>query len=412
MRYFFDAHCHIMTIRQPNLMNFLSSVSSYLPDFLTSGALSPSYLMGGKNLRPQTMFDHIDNTLRSMEGPISSIFSLMQKDLEGAYYDRKRETPYPAIPFAHDGTFHFRGKEYDRVALCPLLMDFTSVPSAISRAYYPPEEKDRIKPYAEEMVQGIETYYKENGHHLFDIFPLLGITPASHSLKDIETMLETYVTTEHMIIRGKHTSRRFYGVKVYPPLGYDPWPKDKEERKKVEAIYSFCRDSHLPIITHCDDQGFRTFPTKQAWVWTEPNHYLPVLEHYPDLIIDFAHFGYRYSLQGNIQGIVAHSAGLPSSPWFYQIIDLMEKYPNIYTDFSFSGLYPTFYKETLAFLKTKANRKELEKRIMFGSDFSINLLKMESYSQYYELFEKSPFTDEEISSFSTDNPLAFLSLKG
>ena len=48
---------------------------------------------------------------------------------------------------------------------------------------------------------------------------------------------------------------------------------------------------------------------------------------------------------------------------------------------------------------------------MFGSDFSINLLKVESYSAYFKVFEDSPLSDEVKERMVTENPMRFLNLK-
>ena len=415
MNYFFDAHCHVMTLQHPNLMTFLNSMDSYLPDFLTSGTFSPTYVLGGKNRYLPAMIGKVNNTLRAFNGPVSKILQLMQDDLSGAFLVRKKETPYPEQPFYRDGKFFFRGKSYDRVALCPLLMDFTETSGSTNDTnYYPAPKEDKIIRYAEDTVEGIESYYSTTKNHLFDIFPLIGITPSAHPLKEIEKMLETYVATDHKIVREGPTKKRFYGLKFYPPLGFDAWPKSKEERKKVEMMYEFCTTYKLPAITHCDDQGFRVMPSKRAWELTEPNHYIPALERYPELKLDFAHFGYRYSIQGTtLQSLAAIRSGFPASPWFSQITDMIDIYPNVYGDFSFAGTNPLFYKEVQTYLQAQDEQKgeKLRSRMLFGSDFSINLFKVESYTQYYEIFQESPFSDDDIDLFAKRNPMEFLALK-
>lgn len=415
MQYFFDPHCHVMTLQHPNLVSFINSIDSSLPDFLRSGALSPSYILTMRNLNVGNMFSTLMNTLRAFEGPIERILAMMEDDLAGTYTNRSPLLPYPEKPFFRDGKFHFRDMEFDRVALCPLLMDFSILESEKQKMYYTQPGENKIADYAEDTVAGIEAYYGTREHHLFDIFPFLGINPKAHTLKEIERLLDTYVTTDHVIIRERHTKKRFFGVKFYPPLGFDAWPKEKEERKKVEALYQFCTTYDLPVITHCDDQGFRTYPTKYSWEWTSPNHYIPALERYPELRLDFAHFGTQYSgkSRATLNAIAATVAGQPSSPWFHQIIELMKIYPHVMSDFSFSGTIATFYEEVLTYLaaQDERTREELKQRMMFGSDFSINLLKVESYTQYYELFARSGFSDADVIRFAQTNPMAFLGLK-
>jgi len=415
MNYFFDTHCHVMTLEHPNLVSFLNSLESGLPDFLISGALSTGYIMTGQNRKGNTMFTTVMNTLRAYEQPIGKTFALMEDDLAGKFTNRKPGLPYPEQPFFRDGKFHFRDREFDRVALCPLLMDFSITADQKQKCYYPPSsETKKIITYAEDTIVGIESYYQERKERLFDIFPLLGINPIAHDLDTIEKLLETYVVIDGTVVREKHTKKRFYGLKFYPPLGFDAWPNDKKERAKIKVIYEFCTKNNVPCITHCDDQGFRILPSKNAWSLTEPNHYRAALEEYPTLKIDFAHFGWQYSPQAKVSlsALAAQAEQLPSSPWFYQITELIKLFPNVYSDFSFSGTNPSFYTELKNYLdgQNEQDRKSLMGKMLFGSDYSINLLKMESYTEYYELFQRSPFSTEDILLFAHKNPLSFLDL--
>jgi hypothetical protein len=36
----------------------------------------------------------------------------------------------------------------------------------------------------------------------------------------------------------------FAGIKLYPPLGYDPWPAKNEEREKVKLLYHKCLEKN------------------------------------------------------------------------------------------------------------------------------------------------------------------------
>ena len=79
---------------------------------------------------------------------------------------------------------------------------------------------------------------------------------------------------------------------------------------------------------------------------------------------------------------------------------------------SFSGCNQEFYRELATYLsdQDKEKRERIINRILFGSDFSVNLLKVESYTEYISIFEHSPFTDEEIERIAEKNALSFLGL--
>ena len=88
----------------------------------------------------------------------------------------------------------------------------------------------------------------------------------------------------------------------------------------------------------------------------------------------------------------------------------MLEYPNVYSDFSFNGVYPQFYQELLEMLAnlTESDQRVVEQRVMFGSDFMVNLLKVKSYLEYFKLFEESPFDNAMKHKFGSENPARFL----
>ncbi len=133
------------------------------------------------------------------------------------------------------------------------------------------------------------------------------------------------------------------------------------------------------------------------------------------LAIDFAHFGWQYTpLQKNpITMLTGLANKVPDSSWFYQIIELMKSYPNIYADVSFSGANISFYNELSNFLESLDGevRETISNRILFGTDFSVNLMKVESYTSYYRLFETSPFDDEDVHRIVHTNPMRYMRMQ-
>ncbi len=409
MNYFFDQHFHVMNIEHPNLLSFFSSLDTGLPDLITSGALSPSYILTAKNRKGPVLLNRLTNTLTTFEQSIGETLVLMENDLMGAYPSHEEGALRPELPYIRDGKMHMRDQVYDKLAMCPLLMDFSSNQLRKESLYYPIPKEQKILDYVRDTLEGFDYYAKEHPQGLFEFFPFLGINPPVHSLDFIQELLETYVLKDR---KHKQERQRFYGIKFYPPLGYDPWPSDAQERKKVQLIYDFCATYDVPIMTHCDDQGFRGVPAKEAWKYTAPSSYKPVLARYPTLCIDFAHYGWQYNqLQKNPLTLISSMANkVPDSPWFHELVELMHLYPNIYADVSFSGTNPEFYvllKNYMQSLEEEKRRTILE-RTMFGTDFSVNLMKVESYTSYYRIFEESPFSDEDIHRFVHTNPLQYM----
>ena len=286
--------------------------------------------------------------------------------------------------------------------------------AVLDTIYYRSIAEDRINAYAEATVNGMRDYYSRHPDGLFEFYPFAGINPKVHSLYFLEDFLSRYINTSHRMHDDHQIDEKpFYGIKVYPPLGFEPWPDDEETREKHELLYSFCEKHDIPIITHADDQGIRSVTAEKAWQFTDPASWRIVLEHHPGLKIDFAHFGKQYAIRNKgLSSIAMRLMRLPDSPWFLTIASLMEDFPNVYADLSFSGCAPSFYKELYDYIDVMDEdpRERFLRRILFGSDFAVNLLKVESYTEYYSIFESSPFDDDTILSFASSNPLSFLGI--
>ena len=416
--YFFDAHMHAMNLIHPSFSSFVDSVSEGFTDFVSSGALSPGYLLTPA-MRGQQGLNTILNMFSVFERPIGEIFAMMEEDLHGSFAShqfitaKKENTKvtYPDKPYIRDGKFHFRSHIYDQYAMIPLVMDFsTKSDDSSSRSYYTSEEQEKILAYVQDTIDGIKWYRRVKKNGLLDFFPFLGINPAMHTLGFIEQLIDTHVRLPHT--KKGRNEKFFRGIKFYPPLGTNPWPEEKKEREKIEYIYSFCERNRVPIITHCDDQGFRGINSKLAQKYTAPLSFKPALEKYPELIIDFAHYGRQYSLFGkkSIKSLIGST--FTEDPWFNQIIGFMADYEHVYADMSFSGTDPAFYKGLHSFIyqQDEPLAEKIIDRSMFGSDFSVNLAKVESYTNYLRIFEESPFSDDVIHRFASVNPSRFLQL--
>ena len=89
---------------------------------------------------------------------------------------------------------------------------------------------------------------------------------------------------------------------------------------------------------------------------------------------------------------------------------LYEVITNVYSDISYSAINKNYYKilraETESF--SKENQEIIISKILFGSDFNINLNKIKSYTEYLKIFENSALTDENLYKICNSNPERFL----
>ncbi|MBI9067255.1 MAG: amidohydrolase family protein [Salinivirgaceae bacterium] len=181
----------------------------------------------------------------------------------------------------------------------------------------------------------------------------------------------------------------FYGVKLYPRLGYHPLSKP------VQDILDICIERDLPVITHCGMSGFPpkdfSFDGSGTWKYNDygnPKHFLPAVK--KGLRIDFAHLG---SVD-------------PSYKWAETIIEYINKYENVYSDLS---CY-TKTSELKPIIKKFWNTDKVKSRIMFGSDFDVMYFtdKKITYEQYCRNF--TDLFPNDIKKMRYDNVKAFLKI--
>ncbi|MCD6396438.1 MAG: amidohydrolase family protein [Spirochaetaceae bacterium] len=407
--YFFDCHCHTMTLGQVNVTSFLENLLKntdweVLLGIVGSNPHSSARKTGGHVKK-------VLNLLTLMQNDLVDIFNTMEDDLKGKFGG---ET------LADKEGLQLNGHTYRKLVLTPLLMDFKPLPGSISSTYYPYPRKE-LRTVINEYSFAIKQYYRDRPHGLLYILPFLGINPAAYSYKELKLIIENSFGlsklkkinksvrgSELLTVMAGHFSpqKMFAGIKLYPPMGYDPWPGDKNEREKVEFLYSYAQEASIPITTHCNDGGFVTVNYKQAVHNTHPSTWAKVLEHYPDLYLNFAHAGFSTLPH------IPKPFGKKEKSWTDVIFDLIDKYENVYTDFSFNGISPKFYDKFTLLLSelNEAGRTRYMDKVLFGTDFMINLMGIESYRNYYDLFQNSPLDPELRHRFASINPHSFLNL--
>lgn len=404
---FYDTHCHAFTLSDPSFLALIQTLRSRKLETLYSQVTSFEYLgtsflhKGGEKLR---------NMLSVMENEPGDIFMLMEDDLKGKYAKTSAERALIA-----DGALHVGGFSYDTLVFVPLLMDFASGSGYTTDTYYNKYPAKRIEAQIFDVLRGIKTYRNSRPRSMVEILPFLGISPQNHTAKSMEDFLErwfsgysggkkdaTQVFKDMKNVEVENIKLSpFSGIKLYPPLGFDPWPEDGKKRSAVEALYSYCSEKQIPITTHCDDGGFRLIPLEKSWKYTSPARFKPVLEKYPLLKINFAHLGHSYALP----------FGAPKGPdWRLEIFNLMAEYPGVFGDFSFDGTNPEYYEGLVRAFEalSDSSRGIVEGRILFGSDFMVNLVKVRSYADYYRIFSESCIPTTLKHAFCSKNPEKFL----
>ncbi len=367
---------------------------------------------------------NVMNLLAIMETDIGDCFIQMEEDL--------RNNDYLKINDNH-GLKIGENIVYDKIILTPLIMDFGLKDDGKSTLPY----KVRWKPIVaqiEDLCIGIRDYYVDRDKYIkpvghaakpfFKIFPFMGINTQNYNMKGsttnggvsmlLEDLLEKNFgkfkddTTPEMRRASLEAiqweefdgsiksigSHYFMGIKVYPPLGFDPWPEDSSELAKVKYMYEFTIKNNIPITAHCSPGGFLVDDAYRDF--SSPFKWVSVLESYPDLRLNLAHFG-----------------GEEKPAWRDKILELILKhdYKNFYTDISYQGVHKESYKSLRKVFDRyqSEERKRLSEHVIFGTDFMINLQDITSYSQYMKYFiEADTFTPEEKDMMCRKNAERFL----
>ena len=404
MKNFYDIHFHAFNLSHPNILAFLSRINLRLL-FMTTPVSAPIMGICGWDKR-------VRNLLTMLENDLGNYFLVLE------YYLRKSAHVRGNYIITGDNQYA-REDIYEKIILCPLIMDF-GYKNILSKTFYRIPAQKPVAEQTTDLLNGINFY---NNHHLrvteasgkiprvahapaqkkeklFEIYPFLGLNPANYTYAGIIKLLDEFFCDYD----GKHATAYenmggksgFAGIKLYPPLGFDPWPDDPEEKQKNHYLYSYCEKKQIPITTHCSDGGFAV--CDEAQEFTNPAKWRAVLEHYPQLKINFAHLGKQ-----DKKKFILFS----KTAWQKDVLALLKDYPNTYADFSCTAFDDKYYRELARLIRD--NPGAAAGKLLFGSDFMINLLWCDSYNEYLELFLKTgQLARENKQALCSDNPARFL----
>ncbi len=242
------------------------------------------------------------------------------------------------------------------------------------------------------------------------ILPFICVDPRRPS---IENIVRFYVE-EH----------GFAGIKLYPALGYYPYDR------RLDGIYAYAQEHKLPVISHGTKNGtvyYRGPRTELIRLvqdeihpdvpvdgkskrelsnyFSHPMNYEPVLERFPELHLDIAHWGGTEEWQDYLYDPPLDRSVSYLSNWFRIIKSLMRKYPHLYTDISYTLGHP----DHAALLNVLLNDNTLNDRILFGSDYF--LVVGEASERTFSLNIRSELGEEKFRRIASDNPRRFFRLE-
>jgi len=293
---------------------------------------------------------------------------------------------------------------------------------------------DFFKNSYEEQIKDLSLLKSQLGDK---VFPFFSIDPRRNE------EFEQGILGEIKKYVGK--DKIFAGLKLYTSLGYSPTHPVLYDDSESESVYAYCEKHEIPITVHASLEGFSHMldknyvegdiyyaPAGQAvpaddvfedgvvsyknnlygmafsdltrerlLTLNHPTLWEKVLEKYPNLKLNLAHFGGILQMTKLVNG---------NKTGFYagHIINMMKKYKNVYTDmaclYNFSG--EEGYMDKIYECVYAPLPEELKDRVMFGSDYYMLCLFNTTLDDYITAF-KSAFGSEFIR-ISEVNSLRFL----
>lgn len=225
-------------------------------------------------------------------------------------------------------------------------------------------------------------------------------------------------------------NKGFWGVKIYPPLGYSPTGYssavidnfDKEE-ELLMPLYKYCADNDIPVTTHTAFAGTysnQNTPTKDKkkkyWgAMAEPKNWRKVLEKSKNLKLNFGHFGGDL-LGKDVSFAFENKDQLQiENGWREEIIGIMldSQYPNIYADISF---HPNIFinpEEYFEKLSEHIKKDGIGKKILFGTDWWMSrfILRERQYiDKFIKLAREYDISGNILTDIMYNNSIEFLGL--
>jgi predicted TIM-barrel fold metal-dependent hydrolase len=244
----------------------------------------------------------------------------------------------------------------------------------------------------------------------YRILPSIAVDPRRVESKS-ENLFDNFIKA----FTGENS---FFGVKAYPALGFLP------SDKRLFPIYEICQEKNITITTHTgrdslaygapclDLQGTLVKNSEQieykktlcqnyffkSKFLNHPKRWESVLEIFPNLRINFAHFGGAIEWQ---------DYGSMKNTRINSILTFMDKYPNVYSDYSFN----MHSKKMAIQLQESAKTNPLiQNRTLYGTDYFLTLPEaFFNLKKRQTIFIKN--SSEYWNNFSVSNPLKFYKLE-
>ena len=223
--------------------------------------------------------------------------------------------------------------------------------------------------------------------YMNDMLPFVSVDPRRGDAKYLRDFVAKYIE-----------DYGFVGIKLYPALGFYPFDPN------LDLVYEYAQANHIPLMTHCTKAGvyFKGNKLTDQHLWpydlngerlpendhrssvtmknrdfknyfTDPDNYRQVLNKYPELKICIAHYG------GSTEMLRSFGRGPKKSQvnelgnFYEKIQDLLKdpKYPNVYTDISYTLGDDKIFNELIKDIRDV----KFKNNILFGTDYFMTIIE-------------------------------------
>ncbi|MBS1746386.1 MAG: amidohydrolase family protein [Bacteroidetes bacterium] len=417
---FTNAHAHIFTV-------------NHAPDYFLKTGIGNATLAEWVD-----RFLQKDGTRWAMKGILKFYLLFASKD--------KRSVIQRYIEFVEIGTsanqtdiYKILAKNYTKFGDFKIIV-LTQVLDYLD--YERPSNHIHIQTQVEEVCD-----IKRNALFQKNIYPFLGVDARQTGFDLLEDWAKKYINID----------KGFYGIKIYPAAGYFPFDK------RLDLLWAWAEANQIPIMTHCTrggsfylgrfesllnigalqvqslNENAQSMPSirsrisnvindpsihKKNKVWCNifghPENYKPVLDKYPKLKICLAHLGGSNEVLRGAANATKDDLKLGDEypvylkdNWCEQVIELMKKYENVYSDIS----YTLSDKRALALIVDMFRQgnmvddfgKPLINKLMYGTDFYLTQQEPKGDEPTLENIFLTSFNQDEIQKIAFDNTTAYLS---
>ena len=289
------------------------------------------------------------------------------------------------------------------------------------------------------------------------VHPFVSFDPAREQAYRKEMLGPTGQPEEYSslgLVKDAIRNRGFIGVKVYNTLGYRPLGNEEVDKQRKQIferngmgrysvftgqefddvlteLYEFCVEEQVPITAHCVWNGIEAYPGA-SFDFGSPKYWRPVLDKFPDLHLNLAHFGWSYpdeyfsevpqivqslfKLRQALGGQSWEAQVENKKPWVREICEMLGTYKYLFTDVAHHGVTDDkdIPKFKAAYQKMRKDFGDLiPERLLFGIDWHV-IARVDNYTgfkdRYIHRVLNDIFTDEEMADFLGGNTLRFLGL--